>query len=181
MVFKKMQDSTQLGEKREYEECIDATVLARNILLRTHGFSPYQHVFGRDPALSFDVVVPGANVAAVTTPVLDRPSERDVVPGESSKLEIKLSSGEKAKVGECVLDTLAGMAEQLCRLCVLVRRNVWIAYKHQLLKVSQEQLRMATVTERVADDVHHQELRRGRRSGTAETSGHLERSATAIG
>ena len=31
--------------------------------------------------------------------------------------------------------------------------------RHQLLKVSQEQLRMATVTERVADDVIHQELR----------------------
>ena len=33
-----------------------------------------------------------------------------------------MSSGGRAKVGECVLDTLAGMAEQLCRLCVLVRR-----------------------------------------------------------
>ena len=36
MVFK----STQPKDKREFEECIDATVLARNILLRTHGFSP---------------------------------------------------------------------------------------------------------------------------------------------
>ena len=32
-------------------------------------------------------------------------------------------------------------------------KNVWIAYGHQLLKVSQEQLRMATITESVADDV----------------------------
>ena len=32
-------------------------------------------------------------------------------------------------------------------------KNVWIAYRHQLLKVSQEQLRMVTITERVADDV----------------------------
>ena len=38
-------------------------------------------------------------------------------------------------------------------------KNVWVAYRHQLLKVSQEQLRMATTTERVADDVVHQELR----------------------
>ena len=37
-----------------------------------------QHVFGRDPELSFDVLVPGADVAAVTMPVLDRPSERAV-------------------------------------------------------------------------------------------------------
>ena len=55
MVFKKMLDSTQPGDKGEYEECIDATVLTRNVLLRTHGFGPYQHVFGRDPELSFDV------------------------------------------------------------------------------------------------------------------------------
>ena len=47
MVFKKMLDSTQSGDKGECEECVDATVLARNVLLRTHGFSPYQHVFGR--------------------------------------------------------------------------------------------------------------------------------------
>ena len=33
MVFKKMLDSTQPGDKGEYEECIDATVLARNVLL----------------------------------------------------------------------------------------------------------------------------------------------------
>ena len=76
MVFKKMLESTQPKDKRKFEECIDATVLARNVLLRTHGFSPYQHVFGRDPELSFDVLVPGAGVAAVTMPVLDRPSER---------------------------------------------------------------------------------------------------------
>ena len=78
MVFRKMLDSTQPGDKGEYEECVDATVLARNVLLPTHGFSPYQHVFGRDPELSFDVLVLGADVAAVTMLVLDRHSERAV-------------------------------------------------------------------------------------------------------
>ena len=58
MVFKKMMKSTQPKDKREYEECIDATGSARNVLLRTHGFSPYQHVFERDPELAFDVLVP---------------------------------------------------------------------------------------------------------------------------
>ena len=46
--------------------------------LRTHGFSPCQHVFGRDLELPFDVLVPGADVAAVTMPVLDRPSVRAI-------------------------------------------------------------------------------------------------------
>ena len=44
------------------------------------------------------------------------------VPGETSKLEIKLRSGERAEVGERVLDTLVGMAEKLCWLCVLFQR-----------------------------------------------------------
>ena len=35
---------------------------------------------------------------------------QDHVPGETSKLEIKLRSGESAKVGECILDTLVGRA-----------------------------------------------------------------------
>ena len=85
MVFKKMQDSAQPGDKGKYEGCIDAAVLARNVLLRTHGFSPYQHVFGRDPELLFDVVVPGADVAAVTMPVLDHPSERGSTEGFRGK------------------------------------------------------------------------------------------------
>ena len=36
---------------------------------------------------------------------------------------------------------------------------MWVAYRHQLLKVWQGQLRMATITERVADDVIHKECR----------------------
>ena len=76
MVFKMMLDSTQPKDKRKYEECHDATASATNVLPRTHGISPYQHVFGRDPELAFDVLLPGADVAAVTMLVLTRPSER---------------------------------------------------------------------------------------------------------
>ena len=81
---------------------------------------------------------------------------QDHVPEGTSKLEIKLRSGERAKVGECVLDKLVGMAEQLCWLCVQVQRMCGLLTD---IKASQEQLRMATVTERAADDVSHQELR----------------------
>ena len=109
----------------------------KNVLLRTLGFSPYQHVFGRDPELSFDVLVLGSDVAAVTMPVLDRPSERAVrirqaarkssVESQDDKamrraLVARPRSGERAKVGECVLDTLVVMAEQLCWLCVQFQR-----------------------------------------------------------
>ena len=47
-------------------------------------------------------------------------------------------------------------------------KNVWIAYRHQLLKISREQLRIATVTERVPDDVVHQELRASGENSAAD-------------
>ena len=96
MVFKKMLDSTQPGDKGECEECVDATVLARNVLLRTHGFSPCQQVFGRDLELSFDALVPGADVAAVTMPVLDRHSERAVEIRRAARKAFVESQDDKA-------------------------------------------------------------------------------------
>ena len=78
------------------KKCVDATVLAENVLMRTHGFSPYQHVFGRDPELSFDVLVPGADVAAVTMPVLDRPSERAVQIRQAARKAFVESQDDKA-------------------------------------------------------------------------------------
>ena len=126
LVHRKMLDSTRPKDKRQYEECVDATVSARNVLLRTHGFSPCQHVFGRDPELAFDVLVPEVDVAAVTIclfliapvnalPIFARQHDRlswkvrttelcgvprwqDRVRGGSSRSEIKLRSGERARV-----------------------------------------------------------------------------------
>ena len=186
MIFMKMVDSTHPKDKREYEECIDATVSARNVLLRTHGFSPYQHVFGRDPELAFDVPVPGADVAAVTMPVLNHTSERAIHICLAARQAFVDSQDHRAmrrvlvarprpwrelQVGAQVAfrrkGTGRGMRHDHARwhgrtaglaLCP-GSRNVWVAYRHQLLKVSQAQLRMATVTERVADDVIHQALR----------------------
>ena len=83
---------------------------------------------------------------------------RDRVRGGNSRLEIKLRSGEKAMVVACDMAMLAGTGKQSCWQCP-GSKNVWVAYRHQLFKVSQEQLRMGTITERVADDVIHQDLR----------------------
>ena len=72
------------------------------------GSAPYQHVLGQDPKWAFDVLVPGADVAAVTMPVLDRPSERatqirqatrQAFCGESgSQSDAACSGGETASV-----------------------------------------------------------------------------------
>ena len=177
MVFKKMLGSTRPKDKREFEECTDATVLARNVLLRTHGFSPYQHVFGRDPGLAFDVLVPEADVA-VTKPVLDRPSERairqaarqasvDCQDDEAMRraLVARPRPWREFQVGDQVAFPRKGKGRGMRhgharwhgRAVVLAScpgsKNVWVAHRHQLLKVSQEQLRMAPITGSVADDV----------------------------
>ena len=193
MVFKKMLESTQPKDKREFEECIDATVSATNVLLRTHGFTPYQHVFGRE--LAFDVLVPGADVAPVTLPVLDRPSERATQIRQAARQAFVECQGDKAmrralvarprpwrefQVGDQVAFWRKGKGRGMkhgharwhgraviLALC-LGSKNVWVAYRHQLLKVSQEQLRIATITERVADDVIHQELRAMGENSAAE-------------
>ena len=52
--------------KEEYESYIDPTIVARNALRRAHGFSQYQHVFGRDPDLPFEVLAPDADVIGLT-------------------------------------------------------------------------------------------------------------------
>ena len=135
---------------------------------------------------SSDVLVPGADVAAVTMPVLDRPSERAVQIRQSARKAFLESQDDKAMRRALVArprpwrelqvrDQVAfwrkgkgqgmrsGHARWHGRAIVLAlcpgSKNVWVVYRHQLLTVSQEQLRMATVTERVADDVIHQELR----------------------
>ena len=53
-------------------------------------------MFGRDPVLSFDVLVPGAAVAAVTMPVLDRPSERAVQIRQAARKAFVESQDDKA-------------------------------------------------------------------------------------
>ena len=77
--------------------------------------------------------------------------------------------------------------EVVLALC-LGSKNVWVAYRHQLLKVPQEQLRMATITERAADDVIHQELRAIGENSAADGQvlpkylvEHIQRSTAAIG
>ena len=129
----------------------------------------YQHVFGRDPELSFDVLVPGADVAAVTMPVLDHHSERAVQIRQAARKAFVESQDDKAmrralvarprpwrvfKVGDQVAfwrkgtgrGMRSGHARWHGRAIVLAlcagSKNVWIAYRHQLLKVSQEQLRI---------------------------------------
>ena len=181
MVFKKMLDSTQPKDKREYEECIDATVSARNVLLRTSRFSPYQHVFGRDLELVFDVLVPGADVAAVTMPVLNRPSECATQIRQTARQAFVESQDDRAmrraplarprpwrelQVGDQVAFWRRGKGRGMRhgharwhgRAVVLAlcpgSKNVWVAYRHQLLRVSQGRLPMATITEGVADDVN---------------------------
>ena len=109
-------------------------------------------------------------MTAVTMPVLDRHSERAVQIRQAARMFFVESQDDKAmrralvarprpwrdfKVGDQVAFVRKGRGQRMRsgharwhgRAIVLVlcpgSRNVWITYRHQLLKVSQEQLRMA--------------------------------------
>ena len=139
-------------------------------------------MFGRDAELASDV----ADVAAVTMPVLDRPSERATQFCQAARQALVECQDDRAMrrallarprpwrefhVGDQVAFWRKGKGRGMRhgharwhgRAVVLAlcpdSKNVWVAYRHLSLKVSQEQLRMATITERVVDDVIHQELR----------------------
>ena len=160
-------------------------MLASNVLLQTHGFSPNQHVFGRDPELAFEFLVHGADVAAGTFPVPDRSSDRATQIRQAARqafvecqddtamrraLMAKPRPWREFRVDDQVAFWQKGQGRgmksghprwygqavilALCPGSEYVR----VAYR-QLLKVSQEQLRLITISERVADDVIRQEPR----------------------
>ena len=133
-----------------------------------------------------NVLVPGAGVAVVTMPVLDRTSERATQIRQAARQAFEESQDDKAmrralvvrprpwrefQVGEQVAFWRRGKGRGMRhgharwhgRAVVLAlcsgSKNVWVAHRRQLLGVCQEQLRMATIKERVADDVINQELR----------------------
>ena len=158
-------------------------MLARNVLLRTHGFIPYQHVFGGE--LAFDVLVPGADVAAVTMPVLDRPSERATQIRQAARQAFLECQDDKAmrralvarprpwrefQVGDQVAfwrkgkgrGTKYGHARWHGRAVILAlclgSKNVWVAYRHQLLEGVSGTVAYGH-NHGDADDVIHQERR----------------------
>ena len=51
---------------------------------------------GRDPGLACDVLVPRADVSAVTMPVFDRPSERGIQIRQAARQAFVESQGDKA-------------------------------------------------------------------------------------
>ena len=183
-----MLESKQLIDNREVEKCIgiDATVLARDVLLRTHMYSPYQHVFRRDHEPVVDVWVPGPEATAMTLPVLDRSSEcvtqirqparQALVECQDDKamrpaLVARSSSLREFEIGNQVAfwqkgegpDKKHGHTDGHKQAAFLTlcpdSENVWEACRHQLFMVSQEPLRRTSITERATGDVFRQELR----------------------
>ena len=151
-------------------------------------------------------LVPEADVAAVTMPVLDRSSERATQIRQAARQAFVECQDDKAmrralvarprpwrefQVGDQVAFWQKGKGRGMkhdharwhgraviLALC-LGSENVWVACRHQLLKVSEEQLRMATITERVVDDVIHQKLRAVGEDSAAERQERFRRRSSA--
>ena len=120
-------------------------------------------LLGRDPELSFDVLVPGADVTAATLLVLDRHSERAVQIRQAAWKAFMESQDDKAmrralvarprswrefQVGDqvalwqkskgCGMRHAAWHGRAVGLALCPGSKNVWVAYRHQLLKVPQE-------------------------------------------
>ena len=152
-------------------------------------------------------LVPEADVAALTIPVLDRPSERATQIRQAARQAFVECQDDKAmrralvarprpwrefQVGDQVASWQKGKGRDMkhdharwhgraviLALC-LGSENVWVACRHQLLKVSEEQLRMATITERVVDDVIHQKLRAVGEDSAAERQERFRSRSTSV-
>eukprot|EP00969_Alexandrium_andersonii_P047112 2067210-Alexandrium_andersonii.AAC.1 len=55
-MFERVLAEFQPSSETEYQECIRATTLAKSMTFRHYGYSPYQHVFGKDPYIASDLL-----------------------------------------------------------------------------------------------------------------------------
>ena len=75
-MFVKTLQSCQPKDFEEWCEVLDTVTEAKNSLLRQDGYSPYQHVFGRDPNIASDLLQSTLDVVATTAPLFEPSAER---------------------------------------------------------------------------------------------------------
>ncbi|CAK0821126.1 unnamed protein product [Prorocentrum cordatum] len=63
-ILSKVIETVQPKNHQEWEQCVSTVCDQKNRLLRKHGHSPYQHVFGRDPPLPADLLKYSSDIVA---------------------------------------------------------------------------------------------------------------------
>ena len=167
----------------EWVECVDATVEARNMLMKRNGYSSYQLVFGRDPEFPGDDILGDkpneiANGAILEDAIAEYTfkarsiARQQVLEALDHKAaRIALNSRPRPQREFRPGDEVAvwrrgrGIKKSTARwrgpgiVAGLAGGNIWVSMPGAFIKCSPEQLRLRTTEEREADRFLVRDLR----------------------
>eukprot|EP00435_Cladocopium_sp_Y103_P050503 s1907_g15.t1 len=182
-MLKKVIQETSPSNYLEWVECVDSTVEARNMLMKRHGYSAYQLVFGRDPEIpGDDLFTDSPNVIANSAILEDAVADyahRTRCAARQAVLEgldhraarIALNSRPRPLRVFQPGDEVAiwrrgrGIKKSSARwrgpgiVAGLAGGNYWVSMPGSFVKCAPEQLRLRTAEEREADRFLVRDLR----------------------
>lgn len=182
-MLKKVIQETSPSNYLEWLECVDSTVEARNMLMKRHGHSAYQLVFGRDPEIpGDDLLTDSPNVIANSAILEDAVAEfshrtrmsakQAVIEGlDHRAARIALNSRPRPLRMFQPGDEVAiwrrgrGIKKSSARwrgpgiVAGLAGGNYWVSMPGSFVKCAPEQLRLRTAEEREADRFLVRDLR----------------------
>eukprot|EP00435_Cladocopium_sp_Y103_P015753 s1700_g3.t2 len=182
-MLKKVIDEVGPTTYLEWVECVDSTVEARNMLMKRHGYSAYQLVFGRDPEIpGDDLLLDSPNVIANSAILEDAIAEfahrarstakQAVLQGlDHRAARIALNSRPRPTRVFQPGDEVAiwrrgrGIKKSSARwrgpgiIAGSAGGNFWVSMPGSFVKCAPEQLRLRTAEEREADRFLVRDLR----------------------
>ena len=190
-IFTKTLESVQPVDQDEWLECIGATNEAKNVLIRTSGYSPYRHVFGRDPVPPGDLLQTNPDVVSATMPLYDDTAARAQQIRHAARLAVletqddramrlalaarprlrrEFQSGNRVRYWRKQLGSREAQgyrtkhARWHGRAVVVGKHvsNLWVTHRNTFLRCAPGQLRLATPEETMGDEQVDEVLRRTR-------------------
>jgi hypothetical protein len=182
-MLKKVIEEVSPTNYLEWVECVDATVEARNMLMKRHGYSAYQLVFGRDPEIpGDDLLSENPNIIANSAILEDAIAEfahrarstarQAVLQGlDHRAARIALNSRPRPTRVFRPGDEVAiwrrgrGIKRSSARwrgpgiIAGMAGGNFWVSMPGSFVKCAPEQLRLRTAEEREADRFLVRDLR----------------------
>ena len=147
----KMLQEVQPKNDWEWAECVDATNEAKSATYKRHGFSPYHHVFGRDPYVA-PLYDSGAIRMAARKAALELQDSDDL----RRALAARPRPAKKFEVGDKVAYWRRGKGKGFKQGGA---DNLIISHRNNFLRCAPEQVRHATLAETTGDTLVENILR----------------------
>ena len=182
-ILQKMIDEHSPSNKEEWLECV-GHARVKNQSIQSYGFTPFQHVFGKNPNLPGDLMSEPLHIVPATVGLHDEAIARAQAMRRSARMAVVALQDDKAvraamsgrprvvmefKAGELVAywrqqKVIQGTVQQGGRwhgtavVIGMVGRNVIVAHRKQIFRCAPEQLRPATSEERTMIESPEAEL-----------------------